>query len=93
MNRLAIVFASVTLYSALVLAAESGQVAHYAFDEGSGIVTKDLSGQANDGQLIGGVTWVQGPWGTAVELDGKDGYVDGGTDGSLNIAAGGTMML
>ena len=93
MNRLAILIACVTLHSAFALAAEPGLVAHYAFEEGGGAVAKDLSGQANDGKLIGGVKWVKGPWGTAIELDGKDGYVDGGTGKSLNIAAGGTMML
>ena len=93
MNRLAILIACVALHGAVALATEPGLVAHYAFDEGGGTVAKDLSGQANDGKLIGGVKWVKGPWGTAIELDGKDGYVDGGTGKSLNIAAGGTIML
>ncbi len=93
MYRCAILIACVTFPNAFAVAAEPGLVAHYAFDEGSGAVAKDLSGQANDGKLIGGVKWVKGPWGTAIELDGKDGHVDGGTGKSLNIAAGGTMML
>ena len=93
MNRHAILMACVTLHCSVALAAEPGLVAHYAFDEGGGTVAKDLSGEANDGKLIGGAKWVKGPWGTAIELDGKDGHVDGGTGQSLNIAAGGTIML
>ncbi len=89
----AILIMCVTLQNALALAAEPGLVAHYAFEEGGGAVAKDLSGQGNDGKLVGGAKWVRGPWGTAIELDGKDGYVDGGTGPSLNIAAAGTMML
>ncbi|NLX99272.1 MAG: LamG domain-containing protein [Rhodopirellula sp.] len=93
MNRHVLVIAWVTLHGALSLAAEPGLVAFYAFDEGGGAVVKDLSDQTNDGKLIGGVRWVKGTWGTAIELDGKDGYVDGGAGKSLNIADGGTLML
>ena len=73
--------------------AQPGLVAHYDFEEGKGEVARDRSGHGNHGKLVGGVRWVKGGFGTALELDGRDGYVDGGADESLNIASGGTIMV
>lgn len=50
----------------------SGLVLWYKFSEGSGSVVTDLSGNNNDGQLVGGVTWING---NSIELNGSDGYV------------------
>jgi len=37
------------------------------FSEGSGVVTKDVSGNNNDGKLINGPLWVKGYYGTGTE--------------------------
>ncbi len=51
---------------------------YWPFEEGTGTVTADLSGNGNDGTLLGGTLWTEGPWGGAVEFDGVDDYIDTG---------------
>ena len=51
-------------------------VGHWTFDEGTGKIAADSSGQGNDGTLLNGTKWVDGRLGTAVEFDGTDDYVD-----------------
>ena len=41
------------------------------FDDGSGAVAKDASGNGNDAE-VSGAQWVDGPFGTALEYDGVD---------------------
>lgn len=53
-------------------------VAIWLFDEGSGTTARDSSGNGNDGTLKGGVKWVQGKFGKALEFNGTDAYVDTG---------------
>jgi hypothetical protein len=53
-------------------------VAIWLFDEGSGTTARDASGNGNHGTLTGGVSWVQGKFGKALEFNGTDGYVDTG---------------
>lgn len=50
----------------------------WLFDEGSGSTAGDSSGNGNDGTLNGGVTWVTGYSGSALEFNGTDGYVSTG---------------
>ena len=50
-------------------------VGMWLFDEGEGDVAKDSSGNKNDGTLMNGPKWVDGKFGKALELDGKDDYV------------------
>jgi hypothetical protein len=38
---------------------ESGLVGYWAFDEGSGYIAHDQSGQANDGQVVGDPLWIR----------------------------------
>ncbi|MEA1894264.1 MAG: LamG-like jellyroll fold domain-containing protein [Euryarchaeota archaeon] len=59
-------------------------VAEWHFDEGSGSVLKDSSGNGNDG-VIYGATWVDGKYWKALEFDGVDDYVDCGNDTSLDV--------
>jgi len=63
---------------------DEGLVAEWHFDEGSGNVVKDSSGNGNDG-VIYGATWVEGKYGKALSFDGVDDYVDFGNDASLNV--------
>jgi len=53
---------------------DDGLVAGWHFDEGSGSVAKDSSGNGNDG-TIHGATWVDGKFGKALSFDGEDDYV------------------
>ena len=72
---------------------DEGLVAHYSFDKGEGSVVLDNTGNGNDGQMLGGAKWVTGPYGTALEFNGDDGYVDCGTGEGLDIAPEGTIMV
>ncbi len=53
-------------------------VAIWLFDEGSGTTARDSSGNGYDGTLMGGVSWVPGKFGGALEFNGTDAYVDTG---------------
>ena len=63
-----------------------GVVGAWHFDEGSGNIAHDTSGEGNDGTLYDGNTtnddgntppqWIDGKFGKALELDGEDDYVD-----------------
>jgi hypothetical protein len=55
---------------------ETGSVGTWNFDEGSGIIAHDISGNGNDGTLMNGPTWVDGKIGKALSFDGIDDYVE-----------------
>jgi len=54
---------------------DSNLVGWWKFDEGSGTIALDWSGQNNHGTLVGNPLWVDGFDGDALELDGADDYV------------------
>jgi len=56
-------------------AQEQGLVMYLAFDEGTGDVTSDASGNGNDGK-INGAKWVDGKYGKALEFNGTDSFVE-----------------
>jgi hypothetical protein len=56
-------------------------IGHWRFDEGSGTVAYDSSGNGHDGTIYGSPSWVSGVGGNALEFDGTDDYV--GTGESL----------
>jgi len=71
-----------------------GLVGYWSFDEGTGTVAGDYSGNGNDGTLQGSMTesdWISGKHGTALYVDGVDDYVDIGdvgltqTQGTINV--------
>jgi Concanavalin A-like lectin/glucanases superfamily len=84
----------VTLVSAAVLAlvgvapapADASLVGDWPFDAGSGTSTADVSGNANNGTLNGGVQWVPGHTGDALGFDGSTGYVQVSDSASLEPA-------
>ena len=83
---LGITIASIMLIGTVAKAAEDeGMVLYLSFDEGVGNITKDLSGNGNDGSIKGGAKWVQGKDGKALELDGEDDYVQVPYDDIFNI--------
>lgn len=81
------------LFANSVWAAEQDLVGHYSFESDRGPVVVDGSGRGHDGRAIGGVKWVKGPYGTALALDGQDGYVEIGPSKGLEIASAGTIEV
>lgn len=63
---------------------KDGLVAEWHFDEGSGTVLKDSSGNGNDGTIYG-ATWVEGKYEKALSFDGVDDYVEIQDSNSLDI--------
>ena len=51
-------------------------VGAWLFDEGNGDIAKDSSGNGIDGEIVGGAKWVDGKFGKALELNGKDAWVN-----------------
>ena len=68
-----------------------GLAAGYAFDEGAGTAAADASGHGLTGTLTFSPTWTTGKYGTAVNLDGSDDYVNLGNPPALQIA--GSMTI
>jgi hypothetical protein len=67
---------AVLLVLCLVHSSLAQQMGAWTFDEGSGTTAKDISGNGNNGRLIGGPTWVPGKFGKALKFDGVDDYVE-----------------
>ena len=65
-------------------------VAAYGFNEGTGTTTADASGNALTGTLDD-ATWAAGKYGSAVNLDGVDDYVDLGNPTPLQVT--GSMTI
>ena len=59
----------------LATGAEPGMVAYYRFDEGAGVLAKDVSGRGNHGTIHGG-KFVKRGEGFALELDGEGDYIE-----------------
>jgi hypothetical protein len=62
---------------------EEGLVGYWSFDEGSGNIAHDYSGNNNHGTIYG-ATWVDGISGSALSFDGVSDYVDLGNPTTLN---------
>jgi hypothetical protein len=69
--------AAMMLFTRQVLAIDVDALAGlWLFDEGSGEVAGDSSGNGHDGTIIGDPNWVKGKFGEALEFDGVDDLVD-----------------
>jgi hypothetical protein len=66
-------------------ASEGSSRGLWHFDEGTGTLAYDGSGNANDGSLHGGTTWVDGKIGKALSFDGSSGYVEVPDSDSLDV--------
>jgi len=65
---------------------QTGLVSYWDFEEGSGNVSYDYT-KANNGTLYNGVArTTSGKYGSALQFDGVDDYIDAGNAASLNIA-------
>jgi len=51
-------------------------VGSWSFDEGTGTIANDSSGNDNNGTLYGGPTWADGQINKAISFDGVDDFVD-----------------
>ena len=60
-------------------------VGWWRFDEGSGTVANDSSGNGNDGTFNGDPQWAAGMLGGALEFDGTDDYVEVPDNESLHL--------
>jgi len=58
-----------------VKAVDKDLLLYLSFDE-EGKVAKDETGKTNGGTIFDVITWVEGKFGKALELDGKGGYVE-----------------
>ncbi|MBN2312968.1 MAG: LamG domain-containing protein, partial [Sedimentisphaerales bacterium] len=76
MCRRFVCFISLVLVLSVVTNSSADLVAHFGFDEGSGNVAYDTSGNGNDGALNGGPKWAAGYAGGALDFDGVDDYVE-----------------
>jgi hypothetical protein len=66
-------------------------VAAYGFDEGSGAVAGDASGEGNDGSISGAAWSSPGRFGNALTFDGSDDRVVVPDDPSLDLSGGLTL--
>jgi len=62
-----------------------GLVAYWSFDEGAGDIAYDISGNGNNCTIYG-AKWTKGKYGSALQFDGVDDYVDCGSQASLIFA-------
>ena len=60
-------------------------VAWWKFDDGSGDIVADSSGNGHNGTLMGDPNWVDGIIGSALAFDGDGDYVDIGKDSNFDI--------
>lgn len=65
--------------------------AAYAFSEGAGTTTADVSGNGNTATLIGPAWAAQGKFGSALSFDGVNDYVQVADAGSLDMTTGFTL--
>ncbi len=73
-----IVLTSFVLVLGIAGNASADLVAHWNFNEASGNVVNDISGNGHDGTIEGAPNWVPGVGGSALDFDGTDDYVDTG---------------
>jgi hypothetical protein len=66
---------------------DSSLVGYWKFDDGSGLVAVDSSGNGNHGTLVNGPVWTTGQTTGALSFDGLDDYVSVNNSASLNPVA------
>ncbi|MFC1719289.1 hypothetical protein ACFL6S_36910 [Candidatus Poribacteria bacterium] len=68
-------------------------VAAWTFEEGSGKVVGDVSGNGNDGELMGGAKWVDGKFSKALDFDGSSNYIEVPFDESMRVINEGDFTI
>jgi hypothetical protein len=80
--------------SSVYALSKDGLALYLPFDEGSGRVAKDASGNGNNGELMGSSEWVEGKFGKAVHLHQvPDEFVEVPHSDSLDITKAITLEL
>ena len=77
--------------SATTLAASTGLVAAYAFDEGSGATVADASGNGNNGSITNATWSTAGKYGDALQFNGTSALVTIPDAASLHLTTGMTL--
>ena len=67
--KFCMVFALFFLLTSVALSAEEGLIGYWKFDEGTGDVANDSSGNKNDGKIVRSPEWVSGNFGKALKFD------------------------
>jgi len=93
MSKKLIYFVSFVLVLSMAGNASADLVVHWGFDEGSGSVVHDTSGNGNDGIFIGDPQWVTGKIGGALEFDGTSDYIEIPFSDSLRVINQGDFTL
>ena len=86
-------FDNLKLYGSPI--SQTGLVGYWNFDEGTGTIAHDSSGNNNHGTLMNGPTWVDGKIGKALYFDGTDDYIrieDSATISSPSVTSAITVM-
>ncbi|MBI2545444.1 MAG: LamG domain-containing protein [Candidatus Aenigmarchaeota archaeon] len=65
---------------------------YWTFDEGSGTLAKDFSGNVNNGTLSNGAVWASSIAGNSIQFDGLDDYVNASNSNSLDISGTGLTL-
>jgi len=79
MSRWLLIFVFIITAAIIVVevgAADDGLVAEWNFEEGSGNTLKDNSGNGNDGTIYGATWTTDGKFGSALQFDGVNDYVE-----------------
>jgi hypothetical protein len=72
---------------------DTGMVGHWTFDETSGTVASDSSGNGNNGTLVSGPVWTPGKIGGGLSLNGTSSYVMVPDSPTLDIAGSGSITV
>ncbi|MHC4430994.1 MAG: LamG domain-containing protein, partial [Planctomycetota bacterium] len=83
----------VLLASLLGSSASAELVAHWKFDEGSGNIAHDASGNGNDGTFVGNPQWSIGKIGGALEFNGSSDYIQIPFSESLKVINQGDFSI
>ncbi|MDA1190635.1 MAG: LamG domain-containing protein [Candidatus Poribacteria bacterium] len=78
--------------SAFAIQLDDDVMLYLPFEEGSGKVTADMSGNGNDGMLMGGLQWVDGRMGGALEFNATDTYVEVASNPTLQALGDGWTL-
>jgi hypothetical protein len=83
-------FLSFTIFATIAPKAKATNpipnIAYWNFDESSGTIAHDISGNDNDGTLQNGPIWVNGKYGEALRFDGVDDFLLVNDSSSLHIS-------
>ncbi|MBT3265993.1 LamG domain-containing protein [Candidatus Poribacteria bacterium] len=74
------------------LASRADIVGAWLFDEGAGAAAADTTGQGSAGELIGGLDWTDGRYGSGIAFDGASGHVEIADPGQVLIPPTMTAM-